>query len=306
MQRTRALQRNLVNKVSHREHNSQRSEGSLGTASTTAPNFERVRSQASIGFEPNNLPTEMPACPSLPSGCLDELVEKFQALSLEDGEKEIEMMGLDEADAGMVSGEGSLVHPSKSQCTISLGMDFGQVTILAYQLVGHDPIHSFAENCDKTMGEWMALLGKTTLPSDIASSDPRIIVAFQAVDGVLCGQGTYLLRRLAYVQLMRLFVFLEAVIKSERESGRLHRKPCYRDTTVAIDVYMNAQERRSNTSALRRELQERKRFGRSWSDLAGPSPLFVLVYSDAAEPIVYMTFCPYPLFLMLSISKEEL
>ncbi|KAK4032878.1 hypothetical protein C8A01DRAFT_20124 [Parachaetomium inaequale] len=198
----------------------------------------------------------------------------------------------------MVSGDSSLIHPSKSQCTISLGKDLGRVTTLAYRLVGHDSIHSFAENCEKTMGEWIALLGKTTLPSDIASSDPCIIVAFQAVDGVICGRGTYLLRRLAYVQLMRLFISLTAIIKSERENGRLHRNPCHRDATVAMDIYMSAQERRSNTRDLRRELQERKRFGRSWSDLAGPSPLFVLVYSDAAEPIVYVTFCPYPFSLI--------
>src|SRR4051812_43508417 len=102
------------------------------------------------------------------------------------------------------------------------------------------------------MGEWIALLGKTTLPSDIASSDPRIIVAFQAVDSVICGQGTYLLRRLAYVQLMRLFCSLEAVIQSEREYGRLQRKPCYRDKTVAIDIYMSAQERHLDSRNLRR------------------------------------------------------
>jgi hypothetical protein len=36
------------------------------------------------------------------------------------------------------------------------------------------------------------------------------------------------------------------------------------------------------------EPKELKRCGRSWTGLARPSPLFVLVYSDLAEPIVYV------------------
>ncbi len=198
-------------------------------------------------------------------------------------------MGLDEVSADMVSGEGSLIYRPKSRSTISPENDLGEMrlTNLAHRLVGHDPINTFAENCDKTVGDWISLLGKTTLPSDITSSDPRIIAAFQAVDSVICGQGTNLLRRLAYIQLMRLFVSLEAIIKSDREIGRLHREPCYRDATVAIDIYMSAQAGHSNTGDLRRELKERKRCGRIWSGLARPSPLIVLMYAEAAEPIVY-------------------
>lgn len=50
---------------------------------------------------------------------------------------------------------------------------------------------------------------------------------------------------------------------------------------------MRAQEDCSHPDALRRELKERKQAGRSWSDLAEPSPLFAMIYSKAAEPIVY-------------------
>ena len=146
----------------------------------------------------------------------------------------------------------------------------------------------FAKNCENAITDWISLLGKTTLPGDVASSDSRIIAAFKAVDRIICGQeGTYLLRRLAHVQLMRIFTTLESIIRSERETGRVPREPCYRDASVAVDIYMNAQEDRSHPEALRRELKERKRAGRSWSVLAGPSPLFTMIYSEAAEPIVY-------------------
>lgn len=50
---------------------------------------------------------------------------------------------------------------------------------------------------------------------------------------------------------------------------------------------MKAQEDRSQTDALRREIKERKRAGRSWRDLAGPPPLFTMIYSEAAGSVVY-------------------
>lgn len=169
--------------------------------------------------------------------------------------------------------------------------------MLSQRLVGHDPMDLFAQNCVKTMTDWISLLGKTTIPGDLESSDPRIIAAFKAVDRIIRGQeGTYLLRRLAYVQLMGIFTTLESIIRSERENGRAPREPCYRDATVAIDIYMKAQEDRSHLDALRRELKERKRAGRSWSDLVGPSPLFTMIYSDAAEPVVYAITRPQKIY----------
>jgi hypothetical protein len=162
-----------------------------------------------------------------------------------------------------------------------------RLTNPAYRLVGEDPFNTFTGNCDKALGDWMVLLAKTTLPTDIASSNPLIISAFQAVDRVICGQGPKLLQRLAYIQLNRLFISLEAIVKSDREHWRIARKPCYRDATIAIDIYMSAQPGHSNTDCLRRELKERKRRARIWSDLARPSPLLVLIYSEAAETIMY-------------------
>ncbi len=210
-------------------------------------------------------------------------------MSLEDKEDEIETMGL-ETNAGMVSGEGSPIYPSKSQSTTSPN-DFGKIRVatLAHRFVGNDPINSFAKNYDKTVGDWIALFGKTMLPSGIASSDLCVVAAFRALDSVICRQGTYLLRRLTYIQLIQLFVSLETIIKSDRENGQIYRKPRYRDATVAIDIYINAQERRSNIGDLRHELKERKRCGKRWGYLTRHSPLFVLTYSDTANPIVYTT-----------------
>ncbi|KAJ4248085.1 hypothetical protein NW762_012855 [Fusarium torreyae] len=163
-----------------------------------------------------------------------------------------------------------------------------RVTSLYHRLIGHEPLDSFAENCEKTIPDWISLLRKTALPGLINSSHPSIVAAFKAVDLVICGtQGTYLLRRLAYVQLMRLFVSLEALIKSERESGKFVRKQGFGDASIAIDIYMSAQQSHLHPDDLRRELKERRRAGRVWRDLSGPSPLFTMVYSQASESIMY-------------------
>lgn len=158
---------------------------------------------------------------------------------------------------------------------------------LYHKLLGTDPLHSFAKNCEKVMADWNSLKSETALLNIASSSDPRIIQAFKVVDNVICGrQGSTLLRRLAYVQLMRLFTFLEDIIGFERETGRVMRGRYYRDASVALDIYMSAQEDTSNPDDLRRELRERKRAGRSWKDLSKPSPLLVLMYSEAAESVM--------------------
>ncbi|KAH8747645.1 hypothetical protein F5883DRAFT_437101 [Diaporthe sp. PMI_573] len=164
-----------------------------------------------------------------------------------------------------------------------------RVTFLGNRLLGDNLIDTFAVNCEKTLPGWIKLLSKATLPNDIQSTDPRIINAFKAVDSVICGKANNMLRRLANVHLIRLFGSLEAIMKIERDTGRIHREPYYRDDHVAMDIYISAQETHSNTNELRLKIRRsRKRFSKRWSILAKASPLFVLVYSDAAESIVYV------------------
>lgn len=117
----------------------------------------------------------------------------------------------------------------------------------------------FAQNCIKAFTDWISLLSKTTIPGDLVSSDPRIIAAFKAVDRIIRGQERmYLLRRLAYVQLIWIFTMLESIIRSERENGRALYKPYYRDATIAIDIYIRAQDDCLHPDILRRELKEYK------------------------------------------------
>lgn len=45
---------------------------------------------------------------------------------------------------------------------------------------------------------------------------------------------------------MDLFSFLKSLISYERKSGRVLRKPYCRDASIALDIYMSAQEDKSN------------------------------------------------------------
>lgn len=150
-----------------------------------------------------------------------------------------------------------------------------------------EPLQTFNGNHKKVIADWNLLKSKTDMPNLDSSSDPRIIESFQVIDLVLSGkEGSTLLRRLAYVRLMDLFFFVEEVVRKERQSRRVIRERYYRDASIALDIYMSAQEDTSNPDRVRKQLLERKRIGRSWKEVSRKSPLLVLMYSEAAESVL--------------------
>lgn len=89
------------------------------------------------------------------------------------------------------------------------------------------------------------------------------------------------------MRLIALFDHLKPVVKSERENGQSYRERGDRDISAIMDIYENAQRRCSNTPASRDTLAEHRRTGKRIRTLAGPSPLFLLVYSAEAETVMY-------------------
>ncbi|KAF4944948.1 hypothetical protein FSARC_14537 [Fusarium sarcochroum] len=115
-----------------------------------------------------------------------------------------------------------------------------------------EPIQTFNKNYRQIVSDWNSLKDETRILNLASSSDPRIIRSFKIIDLVLCGRrGSTLLCRLANVHLMDLFSIVERLVSFERKSGHAVRKPHYRDASVALDIYMSAQEDRSNSSVLR-------------------------------------------------------
>ncbi|KAH7163698.1 hypothetical protein DER46DRAFT_532289 [Fusarium sp. MPI-SDFR-AT-0072] len=161
------------------------------------------------------------------------------------------------------------------------------VPLLCDALLGSNPSSALSMNYQAVMADWNTLLAETSVPVNAPSSSPYIIHAFKFIDNVVSSeQSSYLLRRLAYAQLMRLFIALEDIIRLERESGQMIRGHHYRDASIALDIYVSAQSDTSDPDELRRKLRKRRRSGRTWGGLCKPSPLLVLMYSSSAEQII--------------------
>ena len=91
-----------------------------------------------------------------------------------------------------------------------------------------------------------------------------------------------MLARLAYVQLYRLLRILERRVVLDRKVHHIrNRSP---NSSIALDIYMAAQ---SCNPPSRRQLIERKNLAKRWSDLAGRWAIFVLLYSEDAEDIMF-------------------
>src|SRR6266566_1778027 len=163
-----------------------------------------------------------------------------------------------------------------------------RILSFADRLIGPEPTYYFTDNCEKTLTGWIELLSHTNPPADIniSSSDHRWAAVFQKLDDILVGrQGTYLLRRLAFVQHKRISDLLQEIVRSERENGT-GRGTGIGDASVVMDIYKTAQENRLHPSKLNNAIDERRRTSRHWEMFAGPSPLFLLIYSEVAETVV--------------------
>jgi hypothetical protein len=149
------------------------------------------------------------------------------------------------------------------------------------RLVRDDAITFFDANMENFLGDWITVLERTNLPSNMASSDPYVITVFERLDGAIdAGQSTR--SRLAYIQLMRVFQALERIIKAEMRARRIRSKTGKGKATVAMNIYRSAQP----PHVSRHRPKKRKQIARWWTTFAGPSPLFATIYSEAAEKIV--------------------
>jgi hypothetical protein len=153
------------------------------------------------------------------------------------------------------------------------------------RLVRQDAIPYFTNNWERVLEHWINMQKFTALPDNISSSDPRVISAFRELDGFISGvNGDRILKRLACIQLLRVFERLEDIISSESSYGTLQRQSGRGNASIAIDIFK---------SALQRPIQkyyvaELKRTARGLRELAGPSPFFLVIYSGIAEAVLWV------------------
>lgn len=163
---------------------------------------------------------------------------------------------------------------------------------LARYLIRHDTKSFFADRCEIIIKSWLLLLQKTTLPSNIRCTDERVSAAFHFLDDVITsGDEAYLSARLAYARLPGVLASLTDIVAIERRNRDILLSIGQRDTSIAIDIYVNTQRTARDKRAARRHVSRRVRAGKRWAALAGTSPLLLVAYSDAAERIMYVSPC---------------
>ncbi len=130
---------------------------------------------------------------------------------------------------------------------------------LAATLVRQDAMSFYAENSHHARACWVSLLKQTTISTGTSCFDPAIVSSFRVLDQIITSkENLTLVSRLAYVQLMCLFNTLEELIDSSRRHGLVHRAAGYRNASIALDIYMEAQEGYTDPTSRRRQLLERK------------------------------------------------
>ena len=84
----------------------------------------------------------------------------------------------------------------------------------------------------------------TALPDNISSSDPRVVSAFGELNEFISGvNGRRILKRLACVQLLRVFEYVEDIISSESSYGTLQQQSSRSNASITINIYKNPLER---------------------------------------------------------------
>lgn len=156
---------------------------------------------------------------------------------------------------------------------------------LSCKLIHNNATYLFIERCKISLISWAFLIRQTTISKTIRSSDAQIVAAFQTIDSLIAKQEDKFLRRLAYVQLAQVFDALTEIIAADRSNGYMYRAAGYRNATIAVDIYMSAQQK-TTKGISRHELLERKKMARRWLQLAGPSPFILAFCSNMVEEVM--------------------
>lgn len=173
-----------------------------------------------------------------------------------------------------------------------------QTISLSPVFIKQDAIGYFARYWKPTLIAWNTLLLETTIPHGISIADLNISAPVKALNNVMvAGEGSSLPPRFGYVQLARFLTELEDRIREGREQGLILSERRRLNASLAIDKYLEAQGTGLNALSTRQKLWDRKRIGRRWEALVGPSVLLLGIYSDLAESFVYDSSSLRPYYL---------
>ena len=153
--------------------------------------------------------------------------------------------------------------------------------------IRHDAHKYLGEALEPALPAWMLLVNQTTIPTHLDISN-----AVNAIEGAITSdKNPVFLKRFGYVRLSMFFELLERRIRLDRQLGFIESQSGRTNASVAVDYYLDGLNMSSNSldkSCLRGAMRERKRKAGRWRELAGPSVVLLLLYSDTAEKFVYV------------------
>ncbi len=159
------------------------------------------------------------------------------------------------------------------------------ISQLAQRLVQQNAKALFVDNCDAIFSDWVSLLHKSTLPSNIICDDSRVAAAFDAIHSIIDNDANPRpLILLAYVRLSQIMAALQKIVSVNRRNGRISGRAGQRNASVAVDIYLGA---RRLPASSRNFVHKRVRFAHRWAALGGSSPLLLIIYPAFADTIVY-------------------
>ncbi|PMB67540.1 hypothetical protein BM221_007210 [Beauveria bassiana] len=152
----------------------------------------------------------------------------------------------------------------------------------AQDFIRGDVITYFLDTWEVTLANWMLLLHKTALPKDGIYSVQQMTTAVKALESVIAGEEL-LPAKFGYLHLINFLDALETPIQLQKDNGQ----ECKRKSaaTIAFDQYLAVQGHKGKKNG-KDALAYKSEIGRRWKELASPSSLLLLAFSDAAEDFV--------------------
>ena len=174
-----------------------------------------------------------------------------------------------------------------------------EIPLVAHYLIRDHAVSVFLNQFTLVYNIWTCSLITGTSITD------SIVAAFDAVRFPRFPpqrtRESYLFSRFTYIHLINIVDALKNSVAVHRLPGSIGGRP---SASIPLDVYLEAKGLPIDNQKLRNRLSKYTTIGRRWSELAGPSPFWLALYSKHAETIMCVSSLIL-LFLDLNLHSQN-
>lgn len=160
----------------------------------------------------------------------------------------------------------------------------------ALELVAHDAEKFCCQHIERIHGFWVALLhSRGSITGGQPQWQKNAINIFRQIDDFMNkNQDNHRLRRMAFIGLAILIEDTKKAIAVNRRNGGIECRPGQRNASLAVDLYLAAQEPIVNRKRAKSQLNRLLATSRRWLALSKGCPLLSVAFSANAEKIMYV------------------